>query len=134
MPSQAAKISALSSTAPPSFIHSVTDHNGLLKLLAVTGLDSPFMVTTARSAVSPKSQFGPVVTPESKLNVNAQRPPVFYAVVSAEGHHVVLAPTAAVAAVGLNECAPAAAVAAAGLNTALIPAAFISSAILAVLL
>ena len=52
------------------------------------------------------------------LNVNAQRPPAFYAVVSAEGHNVALAPTAAVAA--------------AGLNTALIPAAFISSAVLAV--
>jgi len=82
--SQVAKISALSSTAPPWVIHSVTDHNGLLKLLAVTGLDSLFMVTTARSAVSPKSQFGPVVIPESKLNINAQRPPAFYAVVSAE--------------------------------------------------
>jgi len=76
--------------------------------------------TTSRSAVSPKSQFGPVVIPESKLNVNAQRPPAFYCVVSAEGHNVALAPTAAVAA--------------AGLNTALIPAAFISSAVLAVLL
>jgi len=80
----------------------------LLKLLAVTGLDNPFMGTTSRSAVSPKSQFGPVVIPESKLNINAQRSPAFYGVVSAEGHNVVLAPTAAVAA--------------AGLNTALIPA------------
>ena len=68
------------------------------------------------------------------LNVNARRPPAFYAVVSAEGHNVVLAPTAAVSGAGLNECAPAAAVAAAGLNTALIPAAFISSVVLAVLL
>ena len=78
------------------------------------------MVTTVRSAVSAKSQFVPVVIPEFKLIVNAQRPPVFYTVVSAEVHNVVLAPTTAVAT--------------AGLNTALIPAAFFSSVVLAVLL
>ena len=66
---------------------------------------------------------------------SAASPSPFHVVVAAAGLNVALTPAAAVAAAGLNVALSfSTAVAAAGLNAALAPAAFISTAILAVLL
>jgi len=54
---------------------SATEHFGALKLLAVTGVDSPFTATTFQSASPPESKLGSVLTPVAKLAADAQRPP-----------------------------------------------------------
>jgi len=56
-------------------IPSTTLHLGALKLLAVTGIESPFMASTFPSKAPPESKVGSVLTPAAKPHADAQRLP-----------------------------------------------------------